>query len=178
MGGPGLLAPGRAVRTTAKLDPGNYVMECYVKTADGTFHTSLGVAQPITVTEANSGGSPPLADIQITLSNFVISVEGEATPGEHTVAVHFEEHPEFGLGNDVHLVRLDDGMSLDEVVPWMDWMNLDGLREPAPATFLGGTQEMPVGHTAYFTVELEPGRYAWISESTAAQGMVKEFTVE
>ena len=41
-----------------------------------------------------------------------------------------------------------------------------------------GTQEMPVGHTAYFTVELESGRYAWISESTAALGMVKEFTVK
>jgi hypothetical protein len=112
-------------------------MECYVKTADGTFHSSLGMQRPITVTEADSGGSPPEADIEITLSNFVISVEGEATPGEHTVAVHFEEHPEFGLGNDVHLVRLHDGMSLDEVVPWMDWMNLGGLRAPSPAIFLG-----------------------------------------
>jgi len=35
-----------------------------------------------------------------------------------------------------------------------------------------------VGYTAYFTVTLEPGRYAWISESSAALGMVKEFTVE
>ena len=178
MGGPGLVAPGRAVRTTANLDPGTYVMECYVKTADGIFHTSLGMQQPITVTDASSGGSAPEADIEITLANFVISVEGEATPGAHTVAVDFEEHPEFGLGNDVHLVRLDDGTSVDVVVPWMDWMNLDGLRAPAPATFLGGTQEMPVGHTAYFTVELESGRYAWISESTAALGMVKEFTVK
>jgi len=178
MGGAGLVAPGRAVRTTVNLEPGTYVMECYVKTADGRFHTSLGMLRPITVTDVASGGSAPEADIEITLSNFQIAVEGEVTPGEHTVAVHFEEHPEFGLGNDVHLVRLDDGMSLDEVVPWMDWMNLNGLRAPAPATFLGGTQEMPVGHTAYFTVELEPGRYAWISESTAALGMVKEFTVK
>ena len=36
----------------------------------------------------------------------------------------------------------------------------------------------PVGHTAYFTVNLEPGRYAWIAESAAAQGMVREFTVQ
>ena len=177
MGGAGLVAPGRSVRTTVNLEPGTYVMECYVKTADGTFHTSLGMMLPITVTGVPSGGSAPDAGIEITLSNFQIAVEGEVTPGEHTVAVHFEEHPEFGLGNDVHVVRLDDGVSVDEIVPWMDWMNVDGLREPAPAVFVGGTQEMPVGYTAYFTVELEPGRYAWISESTAGLGMVKEFTV-
>lgn len=177
MGGAGLVAPGRSVRTTVNLEPGTYVMECYVKTADGTFHTSLGMMLPITVTGVPSGGSAPDAGIEITLSNFQIAVEGEVTPGEHTVAVYFEEHPEFGLGNDVHVVRLDDGVSVDEIVPWMDWMNVDGLREPAPAVFVGGTQEMPVGYTAYFTVELEPGRYAWISESTAGLGMVKEFTV-
>lgn len=177
MGGAGLLAPGRSVRTTVNLEPGTYVMECYVKTADGTFHTSLGMMLPITVTGVPSGGSAPDAGIEITLSNFQIAVEGEVTPGEHTVAVHFEEHPEFGLGNDVHVVRLEAGTDLDEVVRWMDWMNVDGLRAPAPAVFVGGTQEMPVGYTAYFTIELLPGRYAWISEVTAGDGMVKEFTV-
>jgi uncharacterized cupredoxin-like copper-binding protein len=178
MGANGLLAPGQSANTTVKLDPGNYVMECYVKTADGTFHTALGMQRLITVTEAPSGGTPPDADIEISLTNFEISVTGEHTAGEHTVAVHFEEHPEFGLGNDVHLVRLDDETTVDDVVPWMDWMNLNGLRAPAPASFEGGTQEMPVGHTAYFTVVLEPGRYAWISESATALGMVREFIVE
>jgi hypothetical protein len=176
MGGPGLVAPGRSARTTARLEPGDYVMECYVKTADGTFHTALGMVRPLTVTSAASGGSPPAADIEITLSNFEIAVDGAATPGEHVVAVHFAEHPEAGLGNDVHLVRLDGETSLDDVVPWMDWMNLNGLRAPAPAEFLGGTQEMPVGYTAYFSVELEQGRYAWIAESPA-EGMVQEFAV-
>jgi len=178
MGANGLLAPGETARTTVKLDPGRYVMECYVKTADGTFHTSLGMMRGLTVTDSPSGGSPPEADIEITLTNFEISVAGDVTAGAHTVAVHFEEHPEFGLGNDVHLVRLDDGMTVDDIVPWMDWMNLEGLRSPAPASFLGGTEEMPVGYTAYFTVELQPGRYAWIAESAAALGMVEEFTVD
>ncbi len=178
MGGTGLTAPGRTARTTANLEPGLYVMECYVKTPDGTFHTSLGMQRQITVTDTDSGGSAPEADVNISLSNFQILVEGEVTPGEHTVAVHFQAHPEFGLGNDIHLVRLDDEVSLDDVILWMDWMNIGGLRSPAPASFLGGTQEMPIGHTAYFTVDLEPGRYAWIAESTAAQGMVKQFTVE
>jgi len=37
---------------------------------------------------------------------------------------------------------------------------------------------MPVGTTAYFAADLEPGRYAWIAESSADKGMVVEFFVD
>lgn len=178
MGGPGLVSPGGVSQASAKLDPGTYVIECYVKTPEGQFHAALGMVRPMTVTEASSGAPEPEADLEMTLSNYDIAIEDEVTPGGHTVAVHFQEHPEVGLGNDVHLVRLEDDTDVDEVVEWMGWMNLNGLQAPAPARFLGGTQEMPVGQTAYFTVEVEPGRYLWISESTAELGMLKEFTVE
>jgi len=178
MGGAGLVAPGGVAQTSLNLDPGTYVMECYVKTLDGIFHTTLGMARPFTVTHEASGASAPEADIEIALSNYEIAVKGETTQGEHTVAVRFEEHPEFGLGNDVHLARLKDEVEVGEVVLWMDWMELSGLRAPAPAEFLGGAQEMPIGHTAYFTVNLEPGRYGWITEASADKGMFQEFTVE
>jgi hypothetical protein len=177
MGGVGLLAPGRTAQVTARLEPGSYVMECYIKTEDGEFHSSLGMVLPITVSTEVSDQEPPASDLDITLTNDEMLIEGEATTGEHTVAVHFREHPEAGLGNDVHLARLEDDASVEDVVPWMDWMNADGLRAPAPALFVGGAQEMPVGQTAYFDVVLGPGRYAWISEP-GAQGLVREFAVE
>lgn len=178
MGGPGLVAPGGVGQATMRLAPGNYVMECYVKTPDGEFHVALGMAMPLTVTAEDSGASPPTPDLEITLFNSVIEVEGTPTAGQQTVAVHFDEHPQYGPGNDVHVVRLDEGTDLDEIVQWMDWMNVDGLRAPSPATFVGGIHEMPAGYTAFFTVDLEPGHYAWIAESGAALGMVEEFTVE
>ncbi len=178
MGGPGLIAPGGIAEATVKLEPGNYVMECYVKTADGTFHVMLGMARALTVTDEASGAPAPAADLEITLSNDGMAIEGEAAAGEQTVAVHYVEHPEIGLGHDVHLVRLSDDTDLDEVVSWMDWMNVQGLREPAPAPFAGGVEEMPAGRTSYFTVNLTPGRWAWIAESSADKGMVREFTVE
>ena len=177
MGGPGLVAPGGLAQTSVNLDPGTYVMECYVKTPDGTFHTSLGMARPITVTSELSSASAPEANIEVSLSNYEITIKGEATAGETTVAVRFREHPEFGLGNDVHLARLNDEVDLDEVAQWMDWMEVAGLQAPAPAEFLGGTQEMPIGYTAYFTVKFEPGRYAWITEASADKGMLNVFTV-
>lgn len=161
-----------------KLDPGTYVMECYVKAPDGTFHASLGMARSILVRREPSRGSPPTADVDVTLSNDEIAGPEAVTPGEHTVAVHYQEHPQGGLGNDLHLVRLGQETSLEEIASWMDWMEVGGLRAPAPAEFLGGAQEMPVGYTAYFTVDVEPGRYAWISESPAEGGMVRVVTVE
>ncbi|MDP2469307.1 MAG: hypothetical protein Q8W45_11420 [Candidatus Palauibacterales bacterium] len=178
MGGPGLVGPGRTAQVTERLDPGDYVIECYVKTSEGEFHGSLGMARPLTVTSEDSGGRPPQADLSVTLFNYGFQIEGTPEAGKQTIEVNFDEHPEVGLGNDVHVVRLDEGTDLDKVIGWMDWMNIDGLRTPAPATFLGGLQEMPSGYTAFFTVDLEPGRYAWIAESGAALGMVKEFTVE
>jgi hypothetical protein len=93
----------------------------------------LGMARQLTVTSDPSGASAPEADLEITLSNLELAIEGKVTGGDQTVAVYFEEHPEFGLGNDVHVVRLEDATDLDDVVSWMDWMNVDGLREPAPA---------------------------------------------
>jgi hypothetical protein len=176
VGGIGLLAPGLTALATTRLEPGSYVMECYVKTGDGTFHSALGMVLPITVSTEVSSQEAPAPDLSITLTNDELSVEGEPSAGEQTVAVHFREHPVAGLGNDVHLVRLD-GTSIEKIVPWMDWMNVDGLRAPAPAPFVGGTQEMPVGETAYFQAILEPGHYAWISE-TAAERLVQEFSIE
>ncbi len=178
MGGPGLVAPGRVGQATMRLRPGNYVMECYVKTADGEFHVALGMAIPLTVTEEDSGARPPKADLAVTLYADDMVVEGAPAAGQQTVAVNFDEHPEFGLGNDVHVVRLEDGADLNEIIEWMDWMNVDGLRALSPAAFVGGIHEMPAGSTAFFTVELEPGHYAWIAESGAARGMVQEFTIE
>ena len=178
MGGPGLVAPGKTAQATMHLVPGNYVMECYVKTADGVFHVMLGMAMPLTVTAEESGGVPPRADYAITLYNSMIDVDGTPRAGRQTVAVNFDDHPAGGLGNDVHVVRLEEETDLDEVIQWMDWMNVDGLRAPSPAAFVGGVHEMPAGQTAFFTVDLEPGRYAWIAESGAELGMVEEFTIE
>jgi hypothetical protein len=85
------VAPGGFSQASAKLDPGTYVIECYVKTPDGEFHASLGMVRPMTVTDASSGAPAPQADLEMTLSNYDIAIEDEIAPGEHTIPVHFEE---------------------------------------------------------------------------------------
>lgn len=177
-GGPGLLAPGRTATTTINLDePGTYLMECYVKSTDGTFHTSMGMLREIKVTAPASAAVEPDADIELTLTNAGIAMSEEPAAGRHVVRVNFAEDPKGFLPYDVHLVRLTDDTDMEQIVEWMDWMNVGGLRAPAPAEFLGGAENTPAGHHAYITVDLEPGRYAWISEINADR-MLHEFTVE
>ncbi len=187
LGGPGLTAAGRTAETSVYVEPGTYLLECYVKT-NGVFHSynpspsAYGMVHELTVTDEPSGAPEPSATLTITLSSERgIEVQGDPTPGQHTVAVHFEDQKihEHLLGHDVHLVRLEDDTDLEELAIWMDWTQPTGLETPAPAEFLGGIHEMPAGAMAYFSVRLQPGRYAWIAEvpSPAEKGMLQTFTV-
>ncbi len=177
MGGVGIVSPGMTTSVTLNLPPGNYAMECYIK-QQGVFHTTLGMMNPLTVTAEVSKTVPPEANMDLSLSNFSYATKGDVKRGKNTFAVHFLEQPANQMGNDIHIIKLDEGTTTDDVIPWLDWMNIQGMEPPAPCKFYGGVQEMPVGKTAYFTAYLEPGHYAFIAESAAAQGMVKEFTVD
>jgi hypothetical protein len=187
MSGPGLTSVGHTAETSVYLEPGTYLLECYVKT-NGVFHSynpspsAYGMVHEITVMEESSNAAEPRATLTITLSSARgIEVQGDPTPGEHTVAVYFEDqqiHENF-LGHDVHLARLENDTDIEELAIWMDWTQPTGLEIPSPVEFLGGTHEMPAGGTAYFTVRLEAGDYAWIAEvpSPSEKGMLKTFTV-
>ncbi len=177
MGGTGIVDAGKVAQTTLKLEPGTYAMECYIK-ENGIFHTALGMIRPIKVTSDSSDQKPPDVDVDITLTNFKFESEGEIKRGLNTVAVHFKEQPEAGGANDIHLIKIEDSSDIAATIPWLNWMNIEGLQPPAPVEFLGGSQEMPVGYTSYFTVDLQQGNYAWIAESSADKGMVKTFAVE
>lgn len=178
IGGPGLASPGETTQTTLRLEPGNYAIECYVKTAEGEIHYMEGMVRPLVVTAEESGATPPAPDIRLTLSNSGMELEGDLTPGRRTFAVHVAENPEVGYGHSAHLARLDPDTDLDDVISWMDWFDLAGMAPPAPARFLGGVHFMPEGDTAYFTADLEPGRYVLLSEFTLHMDVLKEFTIE
>lgn len=186
VGGPGLTAPGQTSRTSLLLEPGNYIIECYMKTPNKVFHSVDRMLAQLTVTEGSSGASEPRSTLEMTLSNPEnggIQAPEEVRPGKHSVAIHFAEqmtHAGSLTGNDVHLVRLEGGTDLGELAAWMNWVAPDGLVVPtAPAEFVGGAQDMQAGETAYFTVLLKPGRYAWIAEvdDPASKGMLRTFTV-
>lgn len=200
IGGPGLTSGGVTSRTTQDLAPGVYFVECYVLGENGQFHT-LGMVEMFEVTEASSGASEPRPTMKVTVSDEGFEVENTQgssgiRPGQHTVAVTFEENGT-QTGNDLHLFRFDDGTTVEELDAWMWWPDVgpDGFYDtddfgpaltsyhgnPGPQTFLGGVQDIrpPLPETAYLHVRLEPGDYAWAAElpNPQARGFLKTFTV-
>lgn len=178
MGGTGIITPGLTTDVTLYLEPGTYILECYMKTEDGEFHNMEGMLREITITDTPSELTAPEADIDITLSNFEMNIDGNLTPGNHTIAVNVEEHPEEGFGHNVHVARLDPDTDIDDLVRWMNFMEIDGLRIPGPTKFLGGMHIIPEGETGYFNLDLEPGRYLFVSEYTGHLGVLQEVFVE
>lgn len=178
-GGPGFTAAGHTSETIVYLEPGdNYVLECYIRSATqgDRFHGSEGMLRPLIVTAEASGLEPPEADIDIALSSFEVTVEGDLTAGSHLARVRVTDIPEGFIKHNVHLARLEGDVTGADVAGWMDWV--EAMQPPAPAIFLGGAGQTIAGRESYVPVHLEPGRYAWVSESYGAQGMVSEFTVQ
>ncbi len=184
-GGSGLIGPKHTAITTIKLDPGYYIMECYVKMPNGKFHTSMGMAKPIIVLNEDSGNTPPEPTVTIVVSNKEGIVYDKAiTKGKQVFSVFYKEqkqHENF-MQHDVNLVKLENDASEDALEAWMDWSDPKGLITPVPngVTFLGGVNDMPAGSTGYFYADLKPGKYAFISEvpNTKGKGLFKTFEVK
>lgn len=183
-GGSGFVAPRHTSITTVKLEPGYYIMECYVKMPNGQFHSAMGMAKPLIVTEEESGNNPPEATIQITLSGEEgISYDKAITKGKQIFSVYVKDqkpHENF-IWHDINLVKLDDTANLEALEAWMDWSDPNGLITPVPngVTFLGGVNDMPAESTGYFHADLKPGKYAFISEVPKAnsKNLLKTFEV-
>ncbi len=185
LGGPGLSGPGGVSEVTLYLAPGNYLLECYVKTG-GTFHSYNpdpgrdGMVRAFRVAGEELPTQPPSSNLAISISSAGgFDIRGEPVVGSNTVRVRFADqkiYPNF-VEHDLHLVRLDASTDLQQLEAWMDWTRVGGLETPAPARFVGGLNEMPAGSEAYLHLDLEPGRYAWIAEvpGAAALGMLQVF---
>jgi hypothetical protein len=184
LGGSGLISSNQEAQTTVKLDPGYYIIECYLKMSNGVFHTSMGMAKAVIVSAKNSGNLEPKADIEIDISSTEgIVFNDSISSGKHTFSVFYKDqivHENF-LGHDINIAKLEDGANLDDLNNWMNWADPKGLIEPAPKgiLFLGGLNNMSAGDKGYFTVTLEPGKYVFVAEvpNPASKNMLKIFEV-
>ncbi|TDI72800.1 MAG: hypothetical protein E2O87_06280 [Bacteroidetes bacterium] len=184
VGGSGLISPGNIGETMIKLDPGYYMVECYVKMNNGVFHSSMGMIRELIVSDKVSENTELTTDIRINISSTEgIVISDSIHRGLQTFAVFYKDqivHENF-VGHDINLVRLSGNADIEALDNWMNWADPKGLIDPAPegVTFLGGVNDMPTGSTGYFTVTLEPGNYVLISEvpNPSSKNMLKTFTV-
>ncbi|MUP45432.1 hypothetical protein E0K83_06695 [Gramella sp. BOM4] len=192
LGGSGMISPYSSSHTTLDMQPGNYVVECYVKGRNGKFHSYNGMITELEVTEEDNNRKEPDANVTIEVSTDNISLLGNINrPGNHTFSVDYLDQTAYGnlLGHDVHLVKFENGFSEENTSKlnnWMNWLyigdDLEGLMAPVPEgfTFMGGVQELPAGSTGYFTAVLQKGDYALVAEvdDPVGRGLYVEFTIE
>ena len=184
LGGSGLISPNQIGETMINLNPGYYIIECYVKMSNGVFHSAMGMTTELIVSDIDSGNTELRADIQIDISSTEgIVLNDTISSGKHIFSVHYKDqivHENF-VGHDINLVKLGENASLKDLEHWMNWADPKGLIEPAPMgiTFLGGVNDMPAGNKGYFIAKLESGNYALISEvpNALSKNMLKTFVV-
>lgn len=184
-GGTGLISPKSVAQSTINLDPGVYALECYVKMPSGRFHSMEGMVAELFVVEGENNQKAPNTDYTIDISSENgIVLSGSPAAGIKTFQVNFDDqkvHENF-VGHDVHLIRTEEGSSMDSLAAWLNWSTPKGLMTPAPKgfKFVGGMQEMSAGKSGYFTADLKPGNYILISEvpNQKEKGLLADFKIE
>ncbi len=187
-GGIGLVSPGETAVTTINFTAANYFIECYMKDPDNTLHAAAANDYKglggFSVSEAGNELEPPKSNMEVKISTNGIEWDGRMRPGKNIFEVQYVEPygpVEFLYLPDVHLVRLLEGADLDHLNNWLALFSKDGLVTPAPENmvFMGGSQNMTAGSTAYFEARLEPGKYAFFSEvpDPMSKNMFRVFAV-
>lgn len=183
-GGTGLISPGSTANSTIKLDPGYYLVECYVKMSNGKFHSVMGMSKGVIVDSTANDLQPPKPTVRISISSSEgIVLQDSIQAGRQIFSVDFKDQKVYEnfVGHDINLVRLEPEAQPEALEKWMNWSDPEGLISPSPegVRFLGGVNDMSAGTTGYFEAELEPGDYALISEvpDASAKNMFLRFSV-
>jgi len=169
-------APGQTADATLTLEPGNYLLVCFVPSPDGVPHIAKGMSRPMTVTGAQVAAATLPGDVEIDLSDYAFRLSTPLTAGSHVIRVVNDAQQT----HEVQVVRLAPGKTPADVAAWVEKM-----QGPPPGEPLSGVAGLGVGETASFPLTLTPGNYALLcfipdakdGKPHVAHGMMQEFKV-
>jgi hypothetical protein len=183
-GGVGLTSKKTTSKSTIFLEPGTYIMECYVRMPNGLGHVFMGMIKELKVSNESNDNKPPKADFNISISSEKgITFNDSIKAGNYTLAAKFEDQKQYEhlMGHDVNLVKVENDSLVTDLNNWLNIVDFNAFRSPEPEglLFLGGVEDLPAGKTGYFEVTLEKGNYVLISEipNVVERKMIKPFTV-
>ena len=154
---------GEKAALTQKLDPGRYVLLCFLDAPDGKSHIEHGMLREFVV-EGDAGAETPEADATLTLGAALAAPTLEA--GERTIELRNENE----APSSVFLTAFEPGKTEKDLTRWEE-RGMPGL---APARFLGGAIDVPPHASVYLTFRFERGReYTLLDDE---HGLQKVFT--
>lgn len=157
------LDAGEQAALTQQLEPGRYLLLCFLDAPDGKSHIEHGMLRTFDV-EGDPVTETPKVDATLTLGAGLAAPRIDA--GERTIELRNDED----RPSSVFLTAFEPGKTEKDLARW----EKGGLRGPAPARFLGGVIDLPPHSTVYYTVTLEEGReYTLLDDE---RGIQKRFT--
>lgn len=178
VGGPNAVNPGGSSDAVVDLEPGRYVLGCFVPGPDGVPHMMKGMLQDLTVTAAEGKAAPEAKpDMTMRLANYAFTLSGRLTAGEHRLLVRNADTQ----WHEFALVRLDPGKTAGDLLSWAH-----AMKGPPPGAFEGGASPLAPGQQNEILLKLRPGRYAlvcFLEDATDGKphfmhGMVQEVRVD
>jgi hypothetical protein len=176
-GGPGALDPLKSGEATLELQPGAYVLACFVASPDGVPHLAKGMLKPLTVAAAPAEPSaPPEVAGTLALRDFAFDLPDRLPAGRVTYKV-VNDGPQ---PHELNVLKLAPGATIDDVRAW-----LANPSTPPPFEAVGGMNGLSRGVDGYLTVDLQPGEYVAICNipdpasgwAHSRLGMIRAFTV-
>ena len=177
-GGPNAAAPGGESVAILNLEPGTYILVCFIPDAQGVPHIAKGMMKPLTVTAARTAATEPRATTTIEGADFSFAITPALTAGNQMVRFNNtgEQHHE------VQVVEVAPGKTVRDFVDFAE-----SGQGPPPGRPLGGMAPIEPGDSGYFPLQVGPGTYGFICflpdvtdpQGTPhfAKGMIQEVTV-
>ena len=157
LGGPGFALPPGTSNATLILEPGNYVLTCFVGSAREDrkrFHLLNGMFRALTVLPNNAPvAAMPAPDVVIRVSETgALQYSAPIRAGRRVLRIENAgaRHFEFSVR------RVAPGRTTAEALAWRP---ADSPRTPPPFEPLGGLSDVPPGGSLITTMTFEPGDY-------------------
>ncbi|MBC7897369.1 MAG: hypothetical protein H7066_18270 [Cytophagaceae bacterium] len=176
-GGPNPPAPNDTTSVTQEMQPGTYVLICFVDTPDRVPHFAKGMVRPLIVTPSSTASAPaPTEDVKVVMKEYAWEITPALTAGRHTLKVE-------NAGAQAHeffIVKLHEGKTPEDMGKWAAT-----YQGPPPGTAMGGLTGMRPGGVSWVDVNLTPGNYMMIcfvpdakdGKGHMQHGMVLPFTI-
>jgi hypothetical protein len=180
VGGPNAAAPGGTAEATQVLEPGNYVLICFIPGADGVPHAMKGMVRGLVVAPSSASPAPePTPTATMTLSDYKFDLSQPMKSGQNVVRVeNTADQP-----HEAVLFKLAPGKTMKDFEAWLPQSEKNPM---PPAIPMGGVVSLSKGQHAFFSANLDAGDYVLVcflgdakdGKPHFAHGMVQSFKIQ